>query len=103
MVHLQENGFDVDAIDVDNLQEVKHEHGITNQLASCHTALIDGYVIEGHVPASAIQRLLDEGGYAGLSVPGMPQGPPGMEGPNPQPWNVLAFDKDGNTTVYESH
>jgi len=74
---------------------------------SCHTALVDRYVIEGHVPVKEIQRLLKErpAGVIGLAVPGMPIGSPGMEvsGVKPQPYNVLAFDKFGATTVYASY
>ena len=67
----------------------------------CHTATIGDYVIEGHVPADLIRRLMDEKpDIAGLSVPGMPPGAPGMEGPNARPYDVLAFDRDGKTTIY---
>ena len=71
------------------------------KLYSCHTAIIEGYVIEGHVPVDLILRLLKEKPKVlGLAVPGMPVGSPGMEGPNPQPYEVLTFDKDGKTSVY---
>ena len=71
------------------------------RLHSCHTALVNGYVIEGHVPADLIKRLLKEKPpVVGLAVPGMPIGSPGMEGPNPQPYEIFTFDKDGRTTVY---
>ena len=71
------------------------------KLFSCHTGLVQGYVIEGHVPADLIHRLLKEKPpVLGLAVPGMPVGSPGMEGANPQPYEVLAFDKDGKTSVY---
>ena len=71
------------------------------KLFSCHTGLVQGYVIEGHVPADLIHRLLQEKPpVLGLAVPGMPVGSPGMEGANPQPYEVLAFDKDGKTSVY---
>ncbi len=71
------------------------------KLYSCHTGLVQGYVIEGHVPADLIYRLLKEKPpVLGLAVPGMPVGSPGMEGANPQPYEVLAFDKDGKTSVY---
>ena len=71
------------------------------RLYSCHTALVDGYVIEGHVPADLIKRLLKEKPpVVGLAVPGMPIGSPGMEGPNPQAYEIFTFDKDGRTTVY---
>ena len=70
-------------------------------LFACHTAIIDGYVIEGHVPADVIDKLLKEKPQVvGLAVPGMPAGSPGMEGGKPEPYNVLTFDKNGKTTVY---
>jgi hypothetical protein len=74
---------------------------VPQKLYSCHTATVQGYVIEGHVPADLIYRLLKEQpAVAGLAVPGMPVGSPGMEGVNPQPYDVLTFDKDGNTSIY---
>jgi hypothetical protein len=74
---------------------------VPQKLFSCHTGLVQGYVIEGHVPADLIHRLLQEKPpVLGLAVPGMPVGSPGMEGANPQPYEVLAFDKDGKTSVY---
>jgi hypothetical protein len=74
---------------------------IPEELHACHTAVIDGYVIEGHVPADVIQKLLKEKpAVLGLAVPGMPVGSPGMEGGKPEAYNVLAFDKHGQTTVY---
>ena len=102
--HLEANGFKVKTEDVMDMGSVKVEHGITGELAACHTALIEGYVIEGHVPADVIMRLLDERpDIAGLAVPGMPLGSPGMEGPYvPQEYDVLAFDKQGTVQVYES-
>ncbi len=104
IAHLETNGFKVDAHDVADLTQVKLEHGIRRELTSCHTALVDGYVIEGHVPAEDIQRLLQERpDVVGLTVPGMPVGPPGMEGPTSEPYNVLTFDRDGNTTVFAKH
>jgi hypothetical protein len=74
---------------------------VPEKLYSCHTALVQGYIIEGHVPADLIRRLLKESPeVAGLAVPGMPVGSPGMEGPNPQPYDVISFDKQGRTSVY---
>jgi len=74
---------------------------VPRKLYSCHTGLVQGYVIEGHVPADLIYRLLKEKPpVLGLAVPGMPVGSPGMEGAKPQPYEVLAFDKDGKTSVY---
>jgi hypothetical protein len=80
---------------------VKERNNVPEKLHSCHTALIDGYVIEGHVPADVITRLLKEKpAVLGLAVPGMPVGSPGMEGGKPEPYNVFTFDKDGRTSVY---
>jgi len=74
---------------------------VPEKLYSCHTALVQGYIIEGHVPADLIRRLLKERPeVAGLAVPGMAVGSPGMEGPNPQPYDVISFDKQGRTSVY---
>ena len=102
--HLEAGGLAVEAIDVENLAWVKKEHGVPPQLASCHTALVDGYVIEGHVPVEDVLRLLEERpDVAGLAVPGMPIGSPGMEGPNPEPYDVLAFTSEGSTHSYASH
>ncbi len=84
-----------------DLAAIKAEHGVPGQLAACHTAVVDGYVIEGHVPADLVARLLDERpDIAGLGVPGMPAGSPGMEAPNPQPYNVMAFDEQRRMAVY---
>jgi hypothetical protein len=80
---------------------VKERNKVPEKLQACHTALIDGYVIEGHVPADVIQKLLKEKpAVLGLAVPGMPVGSPGMEGGKPEPYNVFTFDKDGKTSVY---
>ena len=101
IAHLEANGFKVNAHDLADLTQVKLEHGIRRELTACHTALVDGYVIEGHVPAEDIQRLLQERpDVVGLAVPGMPMGSPGMEGPTSEPYNVLTFDRNGNTTVF---
>ena len=104
IAHLEANGFKVNAHDVADLTQVKREHGVRRELTSCHTALVDGYVIEGHVPADDIQRLLQERpDVVGLAVPGMVMGSPGMEGPTSEPYNVLTFDREGNTTVFAKH
>jgi hypothetical protein len=101
--HLQANGFKVQKKDVFGKQftDVKSKYGVPQRLYSCHTAVIDGYVIEGHVPADLIKRMLKEKPpIVGLAVPGMPVGSPGMEGSKPEPYEVLTFDKQGRTTVY---
>jgi hypothetical protein len=77
------------------------KHNVPDKLRSCHTGLVNGYVIEGHVPADLIRRLLDEKPpVLGLAVPGMPIGSPGMEGGHPERYEVFTFDKHGKTTVY---
>jgi hypothetical protein len=102
--HLRESGFDVDAVNADDLGMVKSMSGIKPEQASCHTAQVDGYVIEGHVPAEDIRRLLSERPDArGLTVPGMPMGSPGMDSPHPQHYQVLLIGKDGNTRVFAGH
>lgn len=100
--HMQRNGFRVVAHDVDNLASVRAKHGVPPTLGSCHTAIVGGYVIEGHVPADLVRRLLETkpAGVVGLAVPGMPQGSPGMESPTPQRYDVLTFDAKGATRVY---
>jgi hypothetical protein len=86
----------VRAIDTEGLQAIKTRLGIPPDLASCHTAILNGYVIEGHVPAHANQRLLDTKPEAiGLAVPGMPIGSPGMEGGPPETYDVTLFGKNG--------
>ena len=92
--------------DVTDLGTIKQKLGVPSALQSCHTAQVDGYVIEGHVPADIIDRLLRERpAVAGLAVPGMPVGSPGMDAPG-QPaerYQVIAFDRSGRTSVYSSH
>jgi hypothetical protein len=104
--HLRKAGFSATVTDAEDMTAVKAKYGVPNQARSCHTAIVDGYVIEGHVPAVDVQRLLKERpGAVGLAVPGMPIGSPGMEvaSVKPQPYDVLAFDKAGRTTVFASH
>jgi hypothetical protein len=100
--HLRKAGFKVSAMDVSDLARVKNAYGVPPAAHTCHTALIDGYVVEGHVPIDAIQKLLKERPkVAGLAVPGMPIGSPGMEsGSRKDPYDVLAFDQDGKTSTY---
>ena len=99
--HLEEAGFTVRAENVMDMAAVKHREGVPMDLSSCHTAIIGDYVFEGHIPARVIRDFLDEApALAGLAVPGMPIGSPGMEGPNPRPYDVIAFDEDGNRGVF---
>ncbi|HEX5818061.1 MAG TPA: DUF411 domain-containing protein [Gemmatimonadales bacterium] len=104
MDYLTKNGFKVTGKDMDNVQPVKDDVGLPAKLASCHTAIVDGYVVEGHVPAADIKRLLQERPkIVGLSAPGMPPSSPGMDQPGKVPYDVIAFDAKGNTTVYAKH
>ncbi len=101
MCHLEVNGFTVKACDVRDLAEVKRQNGVDPRLGSCHTAKVGGYVVEGHVPAQDIKRLLSERrAVSGLSVPGMPMDWPGMEGSRKDPYDVSIFDHAGKTSVY---
>ena len=104
--HLQDNGFVTKVMEVSNLADIKSEHKIPSQAQSCHTATVDGYVVEGHVPAADVRRLLKERpAVLGLAVPGMPIGSPGMKVPNvkPSPYNVVTFDQQGQLKVFASH
>lgn len=108
MKHLQSRGFQVEAKDVpqSELTAISTKAGVTEDLSSCHTAKIGNYTIEGHVPAEDIQRLLKEkpAGVIGIAAPGMPMGSPGMEqGGRTQPYDVIAFTKDGKKTVFATH
>ncbi|MGA7981776.1 MAG: DUF411 domain-containing protein [Chromatiaceae bacterium] len=101
--HLREQGLAVDAVDLTDLRMVKSMAGVKPEQASCHTARVGGYVIEGHVPAQDIRRLLAERPKVrGLTVPGMPMGSPGMEGPRRDSYQVLTLE-DGPSRVFASH
>ena len=94
-------GYTVDARDVADLMSVKLDAGVPTAMSSCHTALIDGYVVEGHVPVEQVDRLLAERPeIVGIAAPGMPIGSPGMEGPNARPYEIFAFEADGTASVY---
>ncbi len=105
MNHLKQNGFKVIENQSDDMEAIKQRHQIPQSLRSCHTASIDGYVIEGHVPAREIQRLLRERPEVkGLAVPGMPSGSPGMEmGNRKDPFSVLRFTAAGHNEVYQNY
>ena len=99
--HLQENGFSVQVHDHYDMNPIKSELGVPSRLRSCHTAKVGDYLVEGHVPAADIARLLQEKPpVKGLSVPGMPMGSPGMEGPRKDAFQVLTFDTQGHTSIY---
>ncbi|WP_423925415.1 DUF411 domain-containing protein [Candidatus Palauibacter sp.] len=101
--HMREAGFELDVEDTDDMVGVKVDAGLPLQLQSCHTALVGDYVFEGHIPAEVIARFLAEAPSArGLAVPGMPVGSPGMEfGNRVDPYDVIQFDAEGKTSVYE--
>jgi hypothetical protein len=102
--HLRANGFAPVATNVDDIDAVKAKYHVPASVQTCHTAIVGGYVIEGHVPASDIKRLLKEHpAISGLAVAGMPGGSPGMESATARPYDVLSFDKQGNTRVYATH
>lgn len=99
--HMREAGFEVDARDLNDIIPVKIDAGVPPRMSSCHTTLIDGYVVEGHIPAEHVKRLLEERpDVVGIAVPGMPIGSPGMEGIGARPYQVLSWDRQGNVEVY---
>jgi len=101
MDHLRANGFRVKPIPVKDTGVVRRRHGMPDSLAGCHTAVVEGYALEGHVPAREIKRLLAERPKAkGLAVPGMPAGSPGMPSDKPQPYDVMLVKSDGTATIY---
>ena len=102
--HMQANGFEVKSVNVDDIDKVKRDNGVPQSAASCHTGLVNGYVVEGHVPADAVLKMLkDKPSLAGIAVPGMPMGAPGMEVPSGQKdkYDIVSFDKSGKTSVYQ--
>jgi hypothetical protein len=102
--HLEENGFETQITEVNNLAKLKRDNGVPGDIYTCHTGVVEGYTIEGHVPAADIKRLLAERpDVKGLLVPGMPQGSPGMESSTPQPYTVFTFDESGHKEVYSRH
>lgn len=103
--YLRENGYTVVAKDISDaeLASFNREHGVPGALESCHTALVNGYVLEGHVPVEDIKRLLAERPpIAGLALPGMVSGSPGMPGVTDAHYSIIAFDKRGGSKVYSS-
>jgi hypothetical protein len=101
---MREAGFVVKSVDVDDISAVKATYGVPAEAGSCHTALVAGYVVEGHVPASTVKRLLREKPkMTGIAAPGMPVGSPGMEVPSGEVerYNVMSFQKNGAMTVFE--
>ena len=105
MEHLKKNNFNVKDIVTHDVQAIKNKYGVSEEMASCHTAMVDGYVIEGHVPATDIMKLLKtKPKIVGISVPGMPSGTPGMEmGGKKDPYNVMSFDRENHYQVFNSY
>ncbi len=103
--HVKQNNFNVQDIVTDNVQAIKDKYGVPTEMASCHTAIVDGYVVEGHVPAKDILTFLKtKPKTIGISVPGMPKGTPGMEmGGVKDPYDVVSFDRDKRFKVLSSH
>ena len=103
---MEDNGFAVKEIPTDDLDAIKIQYQVPSTVQSCHTAIVDGYIIEGHVPAAEIERLLSERPeIVGLAVIGMPAGSPGMEDGSVTEavFDVISFDKSGNTAIYASY
>jgi hypothetical protein len=99
--HLRKNGYQVEVVDMPDLSAVKTKYGVPTALQACHTGVVNGYVVEGHVPASVIAKLLKEHpAVKGIAVPGMPMGSPGMEGASKQAYDVYTFDAKGNKRVF---
>jgi hypothetical protein len=101
--HMRANGFAVTSNDLPDVAPLKDQHGVPVQTRSCHTALVGGYIVEGHVPADVIKKLLRERpAVVGIAAPGMPMGSPGMEMPDGRKdtYQIVAFDKQGKTSVY---
>ena len=99
--HMKEHGFDVTVVEDPKLYEYKQSLGVPREAVSCHTGIVEGYVVEGHVPADLVQRMLrDKPKITGIGVGGMPMGSPGMEGPRKDAYDVLAFTKGGKVAVY---
>lgn len=104
--HISKAGFEVTSRPTDQMSSIKNQFKVPASIQSCHTAVIGGYVIEGHVPAADIKRLLKEKpDIAGLAAPGMPPNSPGMqpEGEKPSKYDVLSFDRQGKTKVFSSY
>jgi len=103
--HLQENNFIVKDFVTNDVQAIKDKYGVSENMASCHTALVNGYVVEGHVPAADIIKLItDKPTVVGISVPGMPVGTPGMDmGGRKDAYSVVSFDKEQNYQVVNSY
>src|SRR5262249_50721139 len=101
--HMADNGFAIESRQMNDVGPIKAQYKVPADGMSCHTAIVQGYVVEGHVPADSVKKLLKERptGVIGIAVGGMPIGSPGMEGPQPQHYDVLSFDAQGKTKVFD--
>jgi hypothetical protein len=103
-LHLRQSGFDVSIKTIEDMVSITKRAGVPYELESCHTAFVGGYVVEGHVPAQDIHKMLAERpAIKGLAVPGMPASAPGMDSPDHEPYTVYSFDADGRKEVYASY
>ncbi len=101
--YLKQNGFRPEVVDMDDISAIKRVAQVPDDLVSCHTAVVERYVVEGHVPVEAIRKMLSERPkIIGIAVPGMPPGSPGMPGGTREPFNVVAFTRNGNHRPYMS-
>ena len=106
IAHMKKQGFEITDIKTEDMDAIKQKYNLPSELASCHTSIIDGYVLEGHIPADDIKRFLTQkpDNLKGLAVPAMPIGTPGMEsGDIKQPFAVVAFNRQGETTVFNQY
>jgi hypothetical protein len=102
--HIRAAGFTASVKDLDDMTPIKARYKVAEPLQSCHTAIVGGYVVEGHVPAADVKRLLKEKPKVlGLTIPGMPQSAPGMDMTPHRPYEVLSFDEQGKTTLFARH
>ncbi|WP_374089546.1 DUF411 domain-containing protein [Methylomicrobium lacus] len=103
--HLKQNNFNVKDNVSDDMEAIKSQYGVPKEMASCHTAVVNGYVVEGHVPAADIIKLLkDKPKVTGLAVPGMVTGSPGMEmGGHVDPYDVMSFDKEKHFQIFNHY
>lgn len=103
--HMKAAGFQIQDEITEDMSTIKQQYRVPDDLSSCHTALVNGYVVEGHVPAEDVQRLLaEQPNVAGIAAPGMPVGSPGMDsGDEVEPYTVFSFTEDGNTAFFAEH
>lgn len=103
--YLKQNNFNIKSVSSPDMEAVKEKFGVPDKLASCHTAVIDGYIVEGHVPVEDIKKMLvNKPAIAGIAAPGMPIGSPGMETDGQKDaYRVISFEKNGKTAVFAEH